>query len=201
MTILQLEEKLGITVEDVIRCHMSNEDESPQVAELSLAVTQNSLRLAAELNGAYHEPDGVRQILREMTGNPVDDSVTLFPPFTSDFGRNIHLGKGVFINSGCRFQDQGGIFIGDHTLIGHNVVIATVNHSLNPAEGRKNYYAPVSIKDHVWIGSNATILPGVTIHEWAVVAAGAVVTKDVPAHAVVGGVPAKVIKTVSSADE
>ena len=186
MTILQLEEKLGITVEDVIRCHMSNEDESPQVAELSLAVTQNSLRLAAELNGAYHE---------------LDDSVTLFPPFTSDFGRNIHLGKGVFINSGCRFQDQGGIFIGDHTLIGHNVVIATVNHSLNPAEGRKNYYAPVSIKDHVWIGSNATILPGVTIHEWAVVAAGAVVTKDVPAHAVVGGVPAKVIKTVSSAGE
>ena len=77
-----------------------------------------------------------------------------------------------FINSGCHFQDQGGIEIGDGALIGHNVVLATINHDLNPKENRKNHYAPIKIGAHVWIGSNATILPGVTIGDWAVVCSG-----------------------------
>ena len=126
----------------------------------------------------------------------IDDTFRLFPPFYTDFGKNISIGKDVFINSGCHFQDQGGIIIGDGSFIGHNVVLATINHDLDPANNRKNHYAPITIESHVWIGSNATILPGVTIGEWAVVAAGAVVIKDVPPYTVVGGVPARVLKTV-----
>ena len=103
----------------------------------------------------------------------------------------------MFINSGCHFQDQGGIEIGDGALIGHNVVLATINHDLDPAMNRKNHYSPIRIGAHVWIGSNATILSGVSIGEWSVVAAGAVVTKDVPPMTVVGGVPARIMKEIT----
>ena len=118
--------------------------------------------------------------------------------YVSSYQNLIDAGKDVFINSGCHFQDQGGIIIGDGSFIGHNVVLATINHDLDPANNRKNHYAPITIESHVWIGSSATILPGVTIGKWAVVAAGAVVIKDVPPHTVVGGVPARVLKTVTN---
>lgn len=98
------------------------------------------------------------------------------------------------------FSGSGGIEIGDGVLIGHNVVLATINHDLLPQNNRKNHYAPIKIGNHVWIGSNATVLSGVTIGEWAVVAAGAVVTKDVPPYTVVGGVPAKIIKKVEETE-
>ena len=100
----------------------------------------------------------------------------------------------MFINIGCKFQDQGGITIGDETLIGHNVVLATLNHDFNPAKRSDIIPKPIHIGKQVWIGSNATILPGVTIGDGAIVAAGAVVAKDVPPNTVVGGVPAKIIK-------
>ncbi len=116
--------------------------------------------------------------------------------YVSSYQNLIDAGKDVFINSGCHFQDQGGIIIEDGSFIGHNVVLATINHDLDPTNNRKNHYAPITIESHVWIGSNATILPGVTIGEWAAVAAGAVVIKDVPPYTVVGGVPARVLKTV-----
>ena len=86
------------------------------------------------------------------------------------------------------------------SLIGHNVVLATINHDLLPQNNRKNHYAPIKIGNHVWIGSNSTVLSGVTIGEWAVVAAGAVVTKDVPPYTMVGGVPAKIIKKVEETE-
>jgi acetyltransferase-like isoleucine patch superfamily enzyme len=149
-----------------------------------------------ELNTQYHTPEEIREIMSRLTGKTVADDFRLFPPFYTDFGKNITIGKDVFINSGCHFQDQGGIVIGDGCLIGHNVVLATINHALKPSENRKNQYAPIKIGKHVWIGSNATILAGVTIGDWSVVAAGAVVTKDVPPMTVVGGVPAKVIKEI-----
>jgi acetyltransferase-like isoleucine patch superfamily enzyme len=123
--------------------------------------------------------------------------VTLFPPFNADFGRNITLGKRIFINSGCKFQDQGGVVIGDDCLIGHNVVIATLNHDLAPSRRADMHPAPVVIGRNVWIGSNATILPGVTIGDDAVVAAAAVVTKDVPEKSVVVGSPARVVRSLS----
>ena len=157
---------------------------------------QEAVRIGMELNTKYHTPEELREIMGRLIGKQVDRSFRMFPPFYTDFGKNITIGKDVFINSGCHFQDQGGIWIGDGTLIGHNVVLATINHALNPEENRKNHYAPITIGAHVWIGSNAAILPGVTLGDWAVVAAGAVVTQDVPPRTVVGGVPAKVLKVI-----
>jgi acetyltransferase-like isoleucine patch superfamily enzyme len=139
----------------------------------------------------------VRELLSRLTGKSVDETVTLFPPFSADFGKNITLGKRIFINSGCKFQDQGGVVIGDDCLTGHNVVIATLNHDLAPSRRADMQPAPVVIGRNVWIGSNATILPGVTIGDDAVVAAAAVVTKDVPEKSVVVGSPARVVRSLS----
>jgi acetyltransferase-like isoleucine patch superfamily enzyme len=120
----------------------------------------------------------------------------MHPPFHTDCGKNITIGQRVFINSGCHFQDQGGINIDDGSLIGHNVVLATLNHDQNPGERASMHPAPVIIGKNVWIGSNSTILPGVTIGNGAIIAAGAVVNKDVPENTVVGGIPAKKIKDI-----
>lgn len=157
-------------------------------------VSQEALRLTAEINGSYHRPEELRTLFSQLTGRPVDDSFGLFPPFYTDCGKNIHIGKHVFINMGCKFQDQGGIFIGDGALIGHNVVLATLNHALSPRDRGSMVPAPIHIGRNVWIGANATVLPGVTIGDGAIVAAGAVVTKDVPENTIVGGVPAKIIR-------
>lgn len=160
-------------------------------------VSQEALRITARINGSYHEPEQLRALFSELTGRPVDESFALFPPFYTDCGKNIHVGKHVFINMGCKFQDQGGIFIGDGTLIGHNVVLATLNHAKSPRDRGTMIPAPIHIGKHVWIGSNATILPGVTIGAGAIVAAGAVVTRDVPENTIVGGVPASVMRQLS----
>ena len=158
---------------------------------------QEAIKITMEMNNSYHTPEELREIMSRLTGKKVDDSFRLFPPFYTDFGKNITIGKDVFINSGCHFQDQGGIEIGDGALIGHNVVLATINHDIIPGNGRENHYAPIQLGKNVWIGSNATVLPGVTVGDWAVIAAGAVVTKDVPPYTIVGGVPAKKIKRVN----
>lgn len=126
----------------------------------------------------------------------MDESFGVFPPFYTECGRNISIGKKVFINSGCHFQDWGGIYIGDGTLIGSQVVLATINHGRQPEERADNYPAPIHIGNRVWIGSHATILPGVTIGDGAIIAAGAVVTGAVEANTVVGGVPAKLLKYI-----
>ncbi|KAF5087960.1 Galactoside O-acetyltransferase [anaerobic digester metagenome] len=160
------------------------------------AISQEALKLTTELNGSYHPPEEIREIFSRLTGKSVDETFGLFPPFSTDCGKNIHVGKNVFINSGCRFQDQGGIFIGDGVLIGHNVVLATLNHDSNPQKRSDMYPAPIRIGNNVWIGAQATVLPGVTIGDGAIVAAGAVVNRDVPAKVIVGGVPAKSIKMI-----
>lgn len=159
-------------------------------------VSQQALQITAQINGSYHQPEELRQLFSQLTGKPVDETFTLFPPFYTDCGKNITVGKNVFINMGCKFQDQGGIFIGDGTLIGHNVVLATLNHAIAPKERGSMIPKPIRIGKSVWIGSNATILPGVTIGDGAIVAAGAVVTKDVPENTIVGGVPAKIIRHI-----
>lgn len=157
-------------------------------------VSQEALKITAEINGSYHAPEELRALFSQLIGQPVDESFALFPPFHTDCGKNIHIGKNVFLNMGCKFQDQGGIYIGDGALIGHNVVLATLNHAMSPSRRGTMVPAPIRIGKNVWIGSNATILPGVTIGDGAIVAAGAVVTRDVPENAIVGGVPAKVIR-------
>ena len=157
-------------------------------------VSQEALRLTAEINGSYHEPEELRSLFSQLIGRPVDETFGLFPPFYTDCGKNIHIGKNVFINMGCKFQDQGGIYIGDGALIGHNVVLATLNHTMSPEDRASMIPAPIRIGKRVWIGANATVLPGVTIGDGAIVAAGAVVTKDVPENTVVAGVPAVPIR-------
>ena len=164
-------------------------------------VSQEALRITAEINGSYHEPAQLRVLFSELTGRPVDESFGLFPPFYTDCGKNIHIGKNVFINMGCKFQDQGGIFIGDGALIGHNVVLATLNHAASPKDRGSMIPAPIRIGKNVWVGANAVILPGVTIGDGAIVAAGAVVNRDVPENTVVGGVPAKVIRTIHEEEQ
>lgn len=159
---------------------------------------QEALRLTFELNGKYNTPEEVREIFSKIIGKEVDETFNMFPPFYTDCGKNISIGKNVFINSGCRFQDQGGIKIGDGTLIGHNVVLATINHDIDPKKRSDMHLSPIIIGNNVWIGSNATILPGVTIGEGAIIAAGAVVTKDVPANVIVGGIPAKIINNIEN---
>lgn len=158
------------------------------------ALADEARRVTAELNGGYRTPKEIRGLFSALIGKAVDDSFMLFPPFTSDCGKNISVGKNVFINSGCRFQDQGGIRIGDGTQIGHNVVIATLDHGLRADDRGTLYPAPVVVGANVWIGAGSVITSGVTIGENAVVAAGAVVTRDVPANALVGGVPAKILR-------
>lgn len=161
-------------------------------------VSQEALKITAELNGSYHEPAQVRALFARLIGKPVDETFGLFPPFYTDCGKNITVGKGVFINMGCKFQDQGGITVGDGSLIGHNVVLATLNHAMDPEQRGSMEPSPIRIGKNVWIGSNATILPGVTIGDGAIVGAGAVVTKDVPENTVVAGVPAKRIRQISA---
>lgn len=155
---------------------------------------QNALKLTAELNSGYHTPEEIRALFSRITGKKVDPSFSMFPPFYTDCGKNITVGKDVFINMGCKFQDQGGITIGDGSLIGHNVVLATLNHNLDPSTRKSMTPAPIRIGKNVWIGSNSTVLPGVTIGDGAVIAAGAVVTGDVPERTLAGGVPARIIR-------
>ena len=159
-------------------------------------LSQEAIRITMEFNSKYHTHDELIALWSELTGRPVDASFNCFPPFTTDCGKNLHIGRRVFINSGCRFQDQGGIWIGDDVLVGHNCMIATINHLEDPDRRGDMVTAPVRIGNQVWIGANVTLLPGVTIGDGAILAAGAVVTKDVPARTVAGGVPARVLKRI-----
>ena len=144
-------------------------------SEVHLKMTELSneaMRITAELNSSYHTPEEIKVLMEKLTGREFSEGAYMFPPFYTDCGKNLKIGRNVFINSCCQFQDQGGITIGDGT--------------------------PVKIGKNVWIGANATILPGVTIGDGAVIAAGALVSKDVEANTVVGGVPAKLIKRIQT---
>ena len=157
---------------------------------------EETRQIEMELNTKYHTPEEIIEIMSRLTHKKIDPTFRLFPPFYADFGKNITIGKNVFINSCCHFQDQGGIKIGDGAFIGHNAVLATANHAIDPRLNRKLSYKPITIENNVWLGANVTILQGVTVGEWSVVAAGSVVTKDVAPFTIVGGTPAKFIKDV-----
>lgn len=156
---------------------------------------QETLVLVAQLNSSG-KIDVARDLLSQITGQELHESVTLFPPFTTNFGKFTKIGKDVFINHGCSFLDLGGITIEDHVLIGPQVKLVTENHPLDPKLRRGMLAKPILIKKNAWIGAGAIVLPGVTIGENSVVAAGAVVSKDVPDNTVVGGIPAKILKTI-----
>ncbi len=168
-----------------------------EVHQFMHGVSQEAIRITMEINGSYHTPEELRTLFSMLIGKPVDNGFGLFPPFYTDCGKNITLGRNVFINSGCYFQDQGGITIGDETLIGHQVVLATLNHEYAVSKRAGMRPAPIHIGKRVWIGAHATILPGVTVGDGSIVAAGAVVAKDGPAFTIVGGVPARIIRELT----
>ena len=158
---------------------------------------QSNRRYLFEINNQWHEPDEITELFALLTGKEPGEGFRINPPFFTDFGKNITIGRNVFINAGCSFQDQGGITIGDRTFIGHNVVLATLDHDLDPDKRLLMHPSPINIGENVWIGSNVTVTRGVTIGDNSVIAAGAVVTKNVPANVVAGGVPAKVINDLA----
>ncbi|HEX5655522.1 MAG TPA: DapH/DapD/GlmU-related protein [Chitinophagaceae bacterium] len=166
--------------------------DDPQISKVMEVVAQTQ-DLSVQLN-ASTQIDQVRERLSEIIGSSIDNSTRIFPPFYTNFGRFITLGKNVFINHACSFLDMGGIIIEDDVLIGPKVCLITESHPLEPADRQTLLLKQIVIKRNAWIGAGATILPGITIGENAVVAAGAVVSKDVPANTVVGGIPAKIIK-------
>lgn len=146
---------------------------TPETADFMDAMSDEARKVTCRINATYHSREELVELLSELTGKPVDPSVKLFPPIYADFGKNITLGKNVFINDCCHFQDHGGVTIGDGTLIGHNVVFATINHDMRPEHRNEMKAAPIRLGKDVWVGSNVTFLPGVTVGDGAIVAAGA----------------------------
>ena len=160
------------------------------------AIVARTIQRCVAMNAQATELDQVRSRLSDIIGSEIDASTTIFPPFHTNFGRFIRLGKNVFINHACSFLDIGGITIEDDVQIGPRVNLTSENHPLDPADRKTLLLQPIVIKRNAWIGAGATILPGVTIGENAIVAAGSVVSRDVPANTVVAGIPAKVVKTL-----
>ena len=151
--------------------------DDPAVVAAMRREIRETRRLLYEMNHVWHEnPDEITALFARITARPVGEGVRIETPFYTDFGKNITIGNRVFINAGCKFQDQGGIVIGDDALIGPNTVLATLDHDL------------------VWIGAGVVITKGVTIGDNSVIAAGAVVTRDIPANVIAAGVPAKVLR-------
>jgi acetyltransferase-like isoleucine patch superfamily enzyme len=169
-----------------------DDPEYPKIA----AVIEAAQRIIAEMNTGYRDPAEVRALFERFTGSMVDESFWLLPPFYTDFGRNIRVGRNVFVNHACEFMDRGGITIGDDVLIGPKVNLVTINHPLDPTKRRSTYCAPIVIESGAWLGAAVSVMPGVTIGRNAVVAANAVVTRDVPSNTVVGGIPAHFIRSI-----
>ena len=185
-----------LDVEEFRKQMQNGEELNSDMLETLNYYSLEAQKITMEINTKFHTFDETQKLFSKLISGDVSDDFRLFPPFTTDCGKNIKIGKNVFINSGCRFQDQGGITIGDDVLIGHNVVLATLNHNENPKLRENLIPSPIEISDKVWIGSNATILPGVKIGYGAIIAAGAVVTKNVDDMTIVGGIPAKLIKKI-----
>ncbi len=171
---------------------ITNDD--PRMPEAWTAIAR-TLQLSIELNNST-DTQLMRERLSNIIGSKIDESTTVFAPFHTNFGQHIKFGKNVFVNHACSFLDMGGITIEDNVQIGPRVNITTENHPIDPLKRKDLDLKPVVIKRNAWIGAGATILPGVTVGENSIVAAGAVVNKDVPANTIVGGVPAKVIKMI-----
>lgn len=173
-------------------CVYAGSDMHQMMCELS----GRAMQITCELNGSYHAPDDIKKLFSELIGKQVDESFMMFPPFYTDCGLGITVGKNVFINSCCNFQDQGGISIGDGSQIGHKVTMATLNHGIAPEYRGTLYPAPIAIGKNVWIGAAATLMPGISIGDNSIIGAGSVVTKDIPQNSIAVGNPCRVIKSI-----
>ena len=184
---------------------MPNDDKTrliPRRTPESAAMTANIQRAAtitATLNRlTFNDAEQVRGLFSELIGKKVDDSFFLIPPFYTTGGPDMTIGRNVFVNQNCTFYDLGGLEIGDDVMIGPNVSLITSGHPITPSQRRAGVTAaPIKIERNVWIAANVTVIGGVTIGEHSVVAAGSVVTKDVPAYSLVGGNPARVIRSIA----
>lgn len=169
--------------------------DDPDYGEIKSVITSTK-RLTQELNTTVCDAATVRDYFKRITGQEVGEDFNLNPPFYTDFGRNIRVGKRVFINFGCTFMDRGGITIGDDTFLAPHVQLITENHGISPDRRRFLTSKPIVIGKNVWIGAGAIVLPGVTVGDNAVIGAGSVVTKDVEDNTVVVGNPARPIRKI-----
>lgn len=170
---------------------------TPESAAM-LASVKRAMAITPALNRlTFADAEEIRAVFSDLIGRKVDESFSLIPPFYTTGGENIRVGRNVFINQNCTMYDLGGIDIADDVMVGPNVNIITSGHPVEPSQRRAFVTAkPIVIERNVWIAAGATIIGGVTVGENAVVAAGAVVTKDVPPNTLVGGNPARVIRTI-----
>ncbi|HJE65838.1 MAG TPA: sugar O-acetyltransferase [Campylobacter avium] len=165
----------------------------PEFAKIYEVIARTQA-LCFELNSKWHREEEARAIFEEIIDSKLEGNAWIMPPFNVDFGRNIKVGKNFLLQQNCTFMDRGGIEIGDDVFIGPKCNITTINHDFNPNNRQATFCKGVKIGSRVWIGINVTICPGVSIGDNSIIAAGSVVTKDVPANVIVGGNPARVIK-------
>jgi acetyltransferase-like isoleucine patch superfamily enzyme len=170
---------------------------TPESAAM-VANVKRATALTARLNRlTFNDADEVRALFSELIGKKVDESFLLIPPFYTAGGDEIRVGRNVFINQNCTFYDLGGLDIADDVMIGPNVSIITTGHPFEPSQRRRATIGnPIVIEKCVWIAAGATIIGGVTVGENSVVAAGSVVTKNVPPNSLVGGNPARIIRSI-----
>jgi len=184
---------------------MVNDDRAriiPRRTPESTAMTaevKRAMAITAALNRlAFSDADQVRALFSDLIGRTVDDGFMLIPPFYATGGLDTRVGRNVFVNQNCTFYDLGGLDIGDDVMIGPNVSLITSGHPIEPSQRRASVVAkPIVIGRNVWIAAGAIVIGGVTIGENAVVAAGSVVTRDVPPNSLVGGNPARVIRSIA----
>ncbi len=170
---------------------------TPESAAM-LASVKRAMAITARLNRlTFDDADEIRALFSELIGKKVDESFLLIPPFHTAGGDEIRVGRNVFVNQNCTFYDLGGLDIADDVMVGPNVSIITAGHPLEPSRRRTATIGkPIVIEKNVWIAAGATIIGGVTVGENSVVAAGSVVTRDIPPNTLVGGNPARVIRSI-----
>ncbi|MDV4043723.1 acetyltransferase [Elizabethkingia anophelis] len=169
----------------------SNDPQAGKLRDASYATK----KLLVQMNSSA-DPEEIRTILSQITNSEINENVTVFTPLYINYGKHTTIGKNVFINFDCTFLDLGGITIEDNVLIAPKVNLLSEGHPVSAENRQSLMVGHIHIKQNAWIGANATILPGVTIGENSIVASGAVVSKDVPDNTIVGGIPAKIIKTI-----
>lgn len=170
---------------------------TPESAAM-LANVKRAMAITARLNRlTFNDADKIRALFSELIGKKVDESFLLIPPFYTAGGTEIRIGRNIFVNQNCTFYNLGGLYIADDVMIGPNVSIIATSHALAPSQRRTvTIGRRIVIERNVWIAAGATIIGGVTVGENSVIAAGAVVTKDVPPNTLVGGNPAQVIRPI-----
>lgn len=170
---------------------------TPESAAM-LATTKRAMAITSKLNRlTFDDADEIRALFSELIGKKVDDSFLLIPPFYTAGGNEIRIGINVFVNQNCTLYDLGGLYIADNVMIGPNVSIITASHPLEPSQRRTTTIGnPIIIEKNVWIATGATIIGGVTVGENSVITAGSVVTKNVPPNTLVGGNPARCIRSI-----